>query len=148
MTGLCLGLATIVQLALPVPHFTLAWNHSVEKIRWEEDYQVAGNQILALAARVRGNGAGMEIPDGAVWRAGAWEYRPQLPPLAKLTLTRSTFTSDYQLCWDGNCRTLTELLGPAPDGTVVTVFACPVDTPARQHASDHPLTRPATGPGG
>ncbi len=107
-------------------HFTLAWNHSVEKIRWEEDYRVDGKQLLAVAARVRGTGAGMDIPDDAVWRNGVWEYRPHLPPLDRLRLTRSTFTADYQLCWDGACRSMTELLGPAKEeGEVVEVFACP-----------------------
>lgn len=125
MTGFCLGLATLIQLTLPTTELTLAWNHSVEKIRWEEDYRLAGNRIQAVAARVRGFGAGMEIPEGARWRNGVWEYRPSITPQEKLRLTRSTFTADYQLCWEGACHSLTELLGPAEDGVVVELFACP-----------------------
>lgn len=125
MSGLCLGLATLIQLALPTTELTLAWNHSVEKIRWEEDYRLDGNRLQAVAARVRGFGAGMEIPEGARWQNGAWEYRPSITTLEKLRLTRSTFTADYQLCWAGECHTLTGLLGPAEDGSVVELFACP-----------------------
>lgn len=125
MSGLCLGLATLIQLSLPTTELTLAWNHSVEKIRWEEDYRLDGNRIQAVAARVRGFGAGMEILEGARWQNGAWEYRPRITTLEKLRLTRSTFTADYQLCWAGECHTLTGLLGPAEDGSVVELFACP-----------------------
>lgn len=125
MNGLCLGLAALIQLAIPTSEFTLAWQHSVEKIRWEEDYRVEGNRLHAVAARVRGSGAGMEIPDDALWRDGAWEYRPRLAALERLRLTRSSFTADYQLCWAGACRSLTELLGPAEEGSVVEAFACP-----------------------
>lgn len=127
MTGLCLGLAALVQLALPTDQVTVAWTHSIEKIRWEEDYRIEGDKLQALAARVRGSGAGMEIPDDAQWRQGAWEYRPHLAPLQRLRLTRSTFTADYQLCWEGQCRSLTELLGPAAEGSVVEVFVCPAE---------------------
>jgi hypothetical protein len=130
MTGLCLGLAALIQLSLPIDHFTVAWMHSVEKIPWEEDYRIERGRIVPVVARIQGAGAGMDFPDDAVWKGGYWEYRPHLPPLERLRLTRSRFTSDYQLCWDGQCRTFTDLLGPASDGTVVELFACPAATPA------------------
>ena len=130
MTGLCLGLAALIQFSLPVDHFTLVWNHSVEKIPWEEDYRIADGHIVPVAARIQGAGAGMDFPDDAVWKGGYWEYKPHLPPLEKLRLTRSHFTTDYKLCWGSQCRTFDELLGPAPDGTVVELFACPAGTPA------------------
>ena len=128
MTGLCLGLAAVIQLSLPINHFTVVWMHSVEKIPWEEDYQVANGTIVPVAARIQGAGAGMDFPDDAVWKDGYWEYHPRLPPLKKLRLTRSHFTSDYKLCWGDQCRTFTDLLGPAADGTVVELFACPAGT--------------------
>ena len=125
MTGLCLGLTAIVWITIPATEFTVAWNHSVEKIRWEEDYRIEGDRLHAVAARVRGTGAGMEIPENAVKRDNSWEYLPRTRFLEKLRLTRSSFTEDYQLCWEGTCRTLTDLLGPSEDGDVVEVFACP-----------------------
>ena len=52
---------------IPAQQVTLAWTHSIEKQRWEEDYAVqpgataeAPPVLQALAARVRGSAAGME----------------------------------------------------------------------------------------
>ncbi|MFH0784237.1 MAG: DUF1850 domain-containing protein [Pseudomonadota bacterium] len=130
MTGFCLGVTSLAWLMIPTPEFTIAWDHSVEKIRWEEDYRVEGNRLHATAARVRGFGAGMEIPEGAVQHGNAWEYAPRTSFQDRLRLTRSSFTKDYQICWQRKCRTLTELLGPAEDGTVVEVYPCrEEDTP-------------------
>jgi hypothetical protein len=126
MTGLCLGAAALVWLAIPATDFTIAWDHSVEKIRWEEDYRIEGDRLHAVAARVQGCGAGMEIPDDAVLRGEAWEYTPRTHYLERLRLTRSSFTKEYQLCWGGTCRTLTDLLGSAEEGAVVEVFPCRV----------------------
>jgi hypothetical protein len=81
MLSLCLGLTGTVWVQLPVADFTLAWNHSVEKIRWEEDYRVTGQGLVLEQARVRGSGAGMEVPDGAQMKDGSWQYRRELPPL-------------------------------------------------------------------
>ena len=97
---------------LPVPSFTLAWNHTIEKIRWEEDYRVTPGGLLLGEARVRGSGAGMEIPDGAVLREGAWHYRRQLPPLQPLRLGRTPEAGDYQLCDSNGCQPMSLWLGP------------------------------------
>jgi hypothetical protein len=112
--ALCFGLAGAVALTLPVPEsgFTLAWNHSVEKIRWEEHYRVRADGLHLDQARVRGTGAGMEIPDGARLVNGFWTYRPHLPTLQPLRLTRSTYTSGYEICIRGRCRLMSALLGP------------------------------------
>jgi len=37
MIGFCLGLAGGAWVSLPLHDFKLAWQHSIEKIRWEED---------------------------------------------------------------------------------------------------------------
>ena len=47
----------------------------------------------------------MEVPSGAVLRDGWWHYKPAAYALEKLTLTRSTYAGDYQLCWASACRT-------------------------------------------
>lgn len=131
MTGLCLGLTLfLVEARIATDRFTLAWNHSVEKIAWEEDYRLVDGRIELVAARIEGSGAGMEPPAGAVFRHNRWHYHPAVPPLAKLTLTRSPYTGGYRLCWDGACRALTELLGPPPAaGTTVNLFPCPLRRP-------------------
>jgi hypothetical protein len=54
---LCLTAGT-VSVVLVANAFTLAWTHSIEKIRWEEDWQVVGERLQVVAARIRGSGAG------------------------------------------------------------------------------------------
>ena len=111
--------------------FTLAWTHSIEKTRWEEDYAVRlrdGRPALALLrARVRGSGAGMEPPAGAVWRDGWYEFVPaaaggRSDGDAPLRLTRSPYTADYEVCTDGRCGPLGDWL--RSDGGVTRMWAC------------------------
>ncbi|MBD3763886.1 MAG: DUF1850 domain-containing protein [Rhodobacterales bacterium] len=58
-------------LALAVSGFTLDWTHSVERVRWEEDWAVSSTALRPVRGRIRGSGAGMEVPPGAVLRDGA-----------------------------------------------------------------------------
>jgi len=41
VAALCL-VAGALTVAVPTSRFTLAWQHSVEKVLWEEDYLIAG----------------------------------------------------------------------------------------------------------
>ncbi len=121
--SLCLA-AGALSATLAVQGFTLAWTHSIEKVRWEEDWRIEGRQLVIVAARIRGFGAGMEAPEGAILRNGYWHYRPAVAPLDRLTLAHSPYTSGYELCADGNCNPLTDLLpGIAESGTIV-LTAC------------------------
>lgn len=128
IAGVCLALATSTAIPVRVPatRFTLAWTHSIEQTRWEEDYAIErtaqGLRLLALDARIRGSGAGMEPPAGSVLRDGWYVYRPATPPMAELRLTRSPFTADYDWCVEGRCRPLGDLL-PA-DGGVTRLRPC------------------------
>lgn len=131
--GVCLALAALAAAPTHVPafiateRFTLAWTHSIEKVRWEEDYAVVmtpeGRAALrALAARVRGSAAGMEPAPDAVLKDGWYSYTPQLPQPAGLRLSRSEFTADYELCTGGQCRALSHWL--KSDGGVTLLTAC------------------------
>lgn len=127
MNALCMGLAGVIWAQLPLSAFTLAWQHSVEKLRWEEDYQLTTDGLVLRGARVRGSGAGMEIPDDAVLRDGSWEYQPQLPALQPLRLGRSSTAAvgDYQLCTEQGCRPLADWLGPpTEDQPAVELWSC------------------------
>lgn len=127
MMGLCLGLAGMVWAQLPVASFTLAWDHSVEKIRWEEDYRVLAAGLLLQQARIRGNGAGMEIPPDARLENGSWQYRPQLPPRQPLSLGRTPEAGDYYLCFADACHTLSEWVGPpSARQPFIQMWACTV----------------------
>jgi hypothetical protein len=125
MSGLCIGVAfSVIAASVPTESFTLAWTHSVEKTRWEEDYRIEKNRIVLVQARIRGSGAGMEPPAGAVLRNGVYEYRPRNVALEKFSIMRSAYAKDYELCWNGRCTAMTELLGPPMD-EATELFPCP-----------------------
>ena len=119
---LCLT-ASAVAAVLAVKSFTLAWTHSIEKLRWEEDWRIEARQLRIVEARIRGSGAGMEPPAGAVLEDGVWRYRPALAPLERLRLAHSIFTAGYELCVDQRCRPLAELVGSA-ENEPVELFPC------------------------
>ena len=128
MIGLCLGLAGVVWAQLPVSQFTLAWDHTIEKIRWEEDYRVTPQGLLLGEARVRGTGAGMEIPEGASLQDGSWHYRRVLPPLQSLNLGRTPEAGDFELCFDGSCRLMSQWVGaPNAGDAAIELWTCTTD---------------------
>lgn len=130
--GVCLALAALTPASAPVfvqgTHFTLSWMHSIEKVRWEEDYVVrvpAAGQVLrldAVQARVHGSAAGMEPPPDAVLRDGWYVYRPNIEFADLLPLTRSEFTADFTLCADGVCHLMAHWL--PSDGGVTNLTPC------------------------
>jgi len=124
MIGICLAVGAAVQAVLPVTAFTLAWTHSVEKVRWEEDWRVAGHALVADEARVHGSGAGMEPPPGAVLRDGVWHYRPALGPQPALRLTLSPYTTDYELCANRRCAPLSQWVAASSMPEVVAIAPC------------------------
>jgi hypothetical protein len=123
VSAICLA-AGALAVALPVQAFTLAWTHSIEKIRWEEDYRIVAGQLQLVEARIRGFGAGMEPPEGAVLKNGVWHYTPALPLLPRLRLRRSEYVADYVLCQDGRCQALAEIMGSVEEAPLVDVFPC------------------------
>jgi hypothetical protein len=117
LAALCL-VAGNLQVEIPTNRFTLRWQHSIEKIDWEEDYLVAGDWLFLDSARVRGSGAGMEPPVGSFYAKGVWQYRPE-PDMRwtrSLQLTRSEFARDYDLCVNGTCQALSKWI-PIAAGT-------------------------------
>jgi len=120
--GMCLA-AGALHVFLATTQLTLAWTHSIEKIRWEEDYRIEAGRLVLVQARISGSGAGMEPPADAVLRDGAWHYRPHVAPLARLDLARSPYTADYELCIPGSpCKPLGAWI-PVGAGTT-TLTAC------------------------
>ncbi|ARU90515.1 DUF1850 domain-containing protein [Pseudomonas sp. M30-35] len=135
MIGLCMGLAGTVWAQLPISDFTLAWKHTIEHIRWEEDYRVTAEGLVLGEARVKGTGAGMEIPDDAVLREGSWHYHRQLPPLQPLRLGRTPEAGDYQLCFNQRCHSASEWLGPPKASQpALELWSCEFNSPASQGA--------------
>ncbi len=120
---ICVAAGGLV-VTLAIESFTLVWTHSIEKILWEEDWRVAGAQLLLTEARVRGSGAGMEPPAGSTLRDGVWHYDPHVAPLDVLRLTQSRFAAAYELCDRARCMPLTRAAPRAGDGDVIELRAC------------------------
>ena len=126
--SLCLVSGNLLA-ALPLTTFTLAWTHSIEKTRWEEDWLVREHRLVLAAARIRGSGAGMEIPPDAELRDGVWHYTPTLPPQRALLLRHSSYVAGYELCADRTCQPLADRLpgigDNAGDDTIIELRPCP-----------------------
>jgi hypothetical protein len=121
---LCLA-AGAVSAVLAIDAFTLTWIHSIEKIRWEEDWRIDGHTLVIDEARIRGSGAGMEPPAGSVLKNGVWHYRPALPPQAVLRLTHSPHAAGYTLCTATVCQPLADLLPGIDNNAVIEIRDCP-----------------------
>jgi len=126
---ICLVVAGVIRSTLPTSEFTLAWDHSVQKTRWEERYRIDGGALVLVEARVQGSGAGMEPPPDAHHDHGMWTWQPNTRH-TELRLTQSSFAGDYTICDGGHCTGMSELTGAADDGTIVTVRACSRETAA------------------
>lgn len=136
LLGVCLSLtnalgsppAPTTTVFVPVTQFTLAWTHSIEKVRWEEDYAVETKastgqpQLHATRARIKGSAAGMEPPNDAVLQGGWYHYTPSIAHPDSLRLTRSEFTPDYDWCVAGKCQSMSTLI--ATDTGITRATAC------------------------
>ena len=123
MIALCLS-AGALSAALHTQSFTLSWMHSVEKIRWEEDWKIEKNLLHVSSARIKGMGAGMEPPPDAIFKNGAWHYTPLMLPLKSVILTHSPYTKEYELCIEFTCKPLSAYLPNLKESTTITLEAC------------------------
>jgi len=95
---LCIAAAGVVT-ALSVPGFTLSWTHSVERTEWRERWRIKEHELVLVEASVEGAGAGIDLPDDALWSDGHWTFRPRLKPLVSLSLAASgATTGGWTLC--------------------------------------------------
>lgn len=110
----CVALAfsAAALLRLPSP-LTLAWEHSVEHFALEEDYVATAAGLVVSEVRMRGIGAGVDVPAHAQLVRGWWRYAPALPPQPRIVLAHSRWPAGYRVCHDGRCETLAELAGVA-----------------------------------
>ena len=106
--------------------FSLEWTHSIEKTQWFEHWEVVAApqpHLRLLRARIEASGAGMEIPDNAIFRNGGYEY-PVNQDLPSVTLSHSPFTAQAELCVGKRCRPLADWLPGLPSIQAVTLSAC------------------------
>lgn len=124
--SLCLT-AGAISVSLAIQTFTLAWMHSIEKIRWEEDWRVEGQQLHLVEARIKGTGAGMEPPPDARLQDGVWHYQPVVAPMERLTLAHSPYTTGYELCANGTCTALVDFLPGIGETATIILKECRSD---------------------
>jgi hypothetical protein len=118
-------LAAGATIRLGTMALTLAWTHSIEKTRWEEDWRITPAGLMQLEEdRIQGTGAGMEPPPDAHFDGKWWHYKPPTPPMPSVVLRRSGATADWQICIKGQCRAMGDYL-PDKDADPVTLTACP-----------------------
>ncbi|MCX7898401.1 MAG: DUF1850 domain-containing protein [Rhodocyclaceae bacterium] len=115
--ALCL-LSGAMVVALATESFTLAFTHSVEKIRWEEDWRLEKQKLILVEARIRGTGAGMEAPATASFANGVWRYSPGLAPIDHINLLQTQASEPFALCVGAVCRPLSAWVGATPDQPV------------------------------
>lgn len=121
--ALCVVAGALVA-TLAVESFTLAWTHSIERQRWEEDWRIADGRLVLVATRMRGFGAGMAPGEEAQLRDGIFHDRPVLAPMTELRLRHSPYAGEYTLCAGGGCRTLSALLPGLPEFATVAIAPC------------------------
>ena len=114
------GILKVLQVA----GFTLAWTHSVQKTEWQEDWIATPRGLEIVEARIKGSGAGMDPPPEAKLVNGWWQWKPQRPPLPDLVLSNSRNAAAWQVCIQGQCQSLDDILGPAAGDGTVTFKAC------------------------
>ena len=121
-------LAAGAAIRLGTMALTLAWTHSIEKTRWEEDWRITPAGMMQLQEdRIQGTGAGMEPPPDAHFDGTWWRYKPPTPPMKDVILRRSGMTvGDWQICIKGQCRAMGDYL-PAgkKKADPVTLTMCP-----------------------
>lgn len=104
--ALCVAAAG-VALHLATASFTLSWDHSVEKIPWQESWIAQPDGLRPTEARIKGSGAGMDPPEDAVLRDGWYVFHPHVPPLRELVLAASGKTGGgWTFCAAGTCHQL------------------------------------------
>jgi hypothetical protein len=121
--SLCLASAGVVK-TLAIAAFTLAWTHSIEKTDWQEDWQVTPQGLELVQARIKGSGAGMEPPPEARLIDGWFTWRSRRAPMPELVLGNSGAAGEWRLCHDGNCRTLSDILGHPVGAETTTMSVC------------------------
>ena len=102
---------------------TLAWTHSVQKTRWEEDYRLTPAGIVLLEDRIQGAGAGMEPPPDATFDGKWYRYTPHIPPQKQIVLRRSGATADWDVCIGDACKKMGAYVPAKADP--VTLTSCP-----------------------
>lgn len=102
---LCLLLAGQLWLRSAAP-VTLAWRHSVEHFEVEEVFQASGPGVSTVETRVRGLGAGVDVPPDAHWVDGWWRFVPASQPQPSIRFANALQQGGLRVCAQGRCSAL------------------------------------------
>jgi hypothetical protein len=123
MSLLCLaGGGAVTKLTAAA--FTLTWMHTIEKIPWQEDWHIAGHQLVMDEVRLKGSGAGMDPAPEARLENGFYRWTPAQNTRDRILLRRSDAANigDWNFCTDGQCRKIGEIVPATADP--VTIYPC------------------------
>lgn len=109
VAGLCLS-GGGMQRFISADRFELGWMHSIEKTNWSEFWQVVNGELVLDWSSVQTSGAGMDIPENAVFRDGAYYYRVDRN-LSELRLFQVSSPFAYRLCVNNSCKSIESWLG-------------------------------------
>ncbi|MCH4543399.1 MULTISPECIES: DUF1850 domain-containing protein [Brucella/Ochrobactrum group] len=91
-------------LKIAATSFLLSWTHSVEKVPWQESWNVTSQGLVLSEARIKGSGAGMDPPADAVLKNGWYVYHPAIPPRREIVLAASGKTGGgWTFCSGQKC---------------------------------------------
>jgi hypothetical protein len=121
--SLCLASAGVVK-TLAVAAFTLTWMHSIEHVEWQEDWRVTPQGLELVTARIKGSGAGMEPAPDARLVDGWFAWHPHQAPMPEVVLGNSGLAGEWHVCADGQCRTLSQIIGHTIGPHPTTMSQC------------------------
>ena len=129
MVGLCItSLNCILLNFIALSHFELFWQHSREHFFWYESYIIdqSTSKLGLVKAIISTTGAGVDLPEDAVFIDDHWEYKPdQQLVLPEILLANWYQVLDYNLCSDSiSCRSLRSYLPDDQQYEIVRLSGC------------------------
>lgn len=116
MSGLCLT-AGKVFAAIPLTSFTLVWTNPSDQLRWEEQWRIVKGELRLVEAKKRGDGRELQLDPvltGSSDTAKQW-----------LVISTGTGAPAYELCIEGRCRSLPNLLPGIEPNSSIELSVCP-----------------------
>ena len=77
-----------------------------------------------MQARVKGTGPGMEPPPDARLIDDWFQWQPNRAPMPEVVLGNSGAAGEWRFCHDGQCRSLSEIVGHPIGANVTTMSVC------------------------
>lgn len=116
MSGLCLTAGKLLA-AIPLTSFTLAWTNPTDQVRWEENWRIVKGELRLVESRKRGDGRELALDPVLT---GAGETAKQW-----MVISSGPGAPTYELCIDGRCRPLLNLIPGIEPNSSIELSVCP-----------------------